>query len=171
MERKIKFRGKRTDTGEWVFGDLIHGVGSKHGRMYILPVTHIYPKGCNDLDGWEVIPDTAGQFTGLLDRSGKEIYEGDVLRVSAYINKGQGETYDFRDLFTVEDLKGFLRYDFMSEVKFNEGGFYLSEYSEGDTCLCILFGDMRHSFPIFECEVIGNTMHSPELLKGGSNES
>ncbi len=56
--REILFKAKRVDGGGWVEGDLIHGVGSKHGKMYILPITHIYPSGCHNLDGWDVDPAT-----------------------------------------------------------------------------------------------------------------
>ena len=37
MNREIKFRGKCLKSGDWVFGDLIHGVGAKAGKFYILP--------------------------------------------------------------------------------------------------------------------------------------
>jgi len=83
MTRPIEFRGKRVDNGEWVYGDLVHGQGPKYGEYYILPHTQFYPKGCHDLDGWHIDPATVGQFTGLHDRDGKKIWEGDVC-VSDY---------------------------------------------------------------------------------------
>lgn len=96
--RKIKFRGKRVDNGEWVYGDLIHGVSSKAGKMYILPVTHIYPQGCNDLDGWNVIPETVGQFTGFYVKKSKksveaDIYEDDVFRAIEETDNGDINVY------------------------------------------------------------------------------
>ena len=67
--RTIKFRGQREDTKEWVYGDLL--------QYRVLPV--IFD---NKMEQNEVLATTVGQFTGLLDKNGKEIYEGDI--VSAY---------------------------------------------------------------------------------------
>mgnify|MGYP003612527408 CR=1 FL=1 len=60
MKREILFKARRIDTGEWVEGGLIQGIGSKYGRIVILPL------GCNESDGWQVDTKTVSQFSSNL---------------------------------------------------------------------------------------------------------
>ena len=158
--RTIKFRAQDFASNKWLYGDL------RHHKDDVC----IFEQG--GLNGKQVKRDTVGQFTGLRDINGNDVYEGDILRVKEYKNlcwdlsKSKEERDEMMRTFALDDLKGELDKEYVSAVEFEEGTYCLSSNGDyNDMYLSCLFGPMNGSLPIFDFEVIGNIYDNPDLLK------
>ena len=130
--RTINFRGKSIDTNEWLYGDLV--------RSYDMKRCAILVNDKSSYEECEVNPCTVGQFTGLYDKNGKEIYEGDILRWDIN-NRLYGVTFEF--------------------------GLFYASVEECDEVM--LGGFPLHRLTVSEdgeCVIVGNIHDNPELLKG-----
>lgn len=127
--RDIIFRGKQTDNGDWVYG-----VPTKDGHGETVMVEENTFKcdeyNCRSANCLYVDENTIGQYTGLTDKNGKRIFEGDIVKI-----------------------KGKTRYIF-----YGSSGFRHTNYGEyADT--------LENVFTVVDCEVIGNKIDNPELLR------
>ena len=147
--REIIFRGKRLDNGDWVEGFYLSHLNTCH---YIIPFR---TGGFEAIDNsfyvhkwFEVDPSTIGQYTGLKDKNGKRIFDGDILHIAKI----------------ADALGGYYRPPL---------DYHVNVVVKWDLCAWMwetLCEDKRYiTFPDawchYECEVIGNIHDNPELLE------
>ena len=134
MEREIKFRGKTINGNEWIYGPTIsQGTIKRKANKWFMEVAENKWKGLQ--------PNTLGQYTGLKDKNGKEIYEGDIIR-----------SFDSND-------DAILHY-----IVWEEARFVALYKGRNFSSKCFLKQDWLDEF---DKEVIGNIHDNPELLKYG----
>lgn len=140
MSRRILFKAKRIDNGEWVEGQYVYITNplTEDGK----PIKHLICNGTNIFNDL-IDPDTLCQYTGLTDKNGKKIWENDIISIHAY-------SYDEPE----DDYFGVVTYcekDACWSLNNNE------KYGE---IICECFGS-------YTTEIInhGNIFDNPELLE------
>ena len=147
--REILFRGKRTDNDEWVYGSFcMDAVEQKNGLCGVDGFIRRYDFAKGKMQMHEVDRESVSQFTGLTDKNGKRIFDGDILHIVSY-------TCD---------------YDFKTSVGAKYGytsGLYVDgDFNDGD------FTEIGFAFDYWsnedaEVEVIGNIYDTPALMPDG----
>lgn len=142
MKREIKFRGKSKTDGEWFYGNLYDK--DTEGRTHIGTTK----KGCLNIN-----PDTVGQYTGLKDKKGREIYEGDIVTWMFFKTicsfNGAGDEHE-------ELLKGV--------IEWRQGGFIFRVLTNDfEQAGWYAISDL-HTETRTDVKIIGNIHDNPELL-------
>lgn len=147
--REILFRGKREDNGQWIkgylLGDEITGQYFIHASGCSVNESHkIGEEGVLHFLAFEVIPETVGQYTGLKDKNGKQIFEGDIVD---YEDESPGQ-YEYHDSTFIN----------RGVIEYGDGVFYWTNL------VAVQFYDTVYKGSA-DCVVIGNIHDNPELLE------
>lgn len=154
--REILFRGKRVDTGEWVYGAYCHyddiEDNGKDDCDYI-----IQKHNGEHFPFVKVIPSTIGQYTGLTDKNGKKIFQGDIIKYTRTKWNEPLHSDNWKDIVSFHEI-------YFDE---NEGSFKQKHYTDKGNLIASgymsSFVDVRADEN--KIEVIGNVYDNPELLE------
>ena len=160
--RDYLFRGKRKDNGEWVEGYYYKAKYCRTDDELCDYITVPHPKEYNEPSSHYIVdPDTVGQYTGLKDKNGKKIFEGDI------VTENSGDVRLLCDINKKKNHIGVVKFgehSVPSDDPFEWGeayGFFID--GEVFTPAISEYGHYHD----YDLEVIGNIHDNPELLKGG----
>ena len=143
--REFLFRGKN-EAGVWHYGAYLP---YESGEVAILESFSKYGYEAVELSQrYKVIPETVGQYTGLTDKNGKKIFEGDIVKAECDLYHGENKKERVTHIGTV-----------IYDKKFCQFGINVAGFSK-----CYVLNRWKGDYN----EVIGNIHDSPELLKGGA---
>ena len=146
--REILFRGKRTDNGEWVEGYYLNQRESLTDKK----ACYIAANNGYGFNYISVIPETVGQYTGLHDKNGRKIFEGDIVAGTAYSSKCIGI------IVWIDEIGGFgVRYRSREDPTAWENSSILKAVSMGRQ-------------DNYAAQIVGNIYDNPELLEVKQNE-
>ena len=156
--REILFRGKRIDNGDWVYGALAN-FRSIANEIY----TAIIPKVDVENSMMEiksVDPSTVGQYTGLIDKNGVNIFEGDIVDLFGM----KGKVVQECGAFGIGFMKT-IDYDLLeSKIPFNNSAIFC--FNDNFISLWEVFWNYEQDDnPLYEVEIIGNIHDNKELLE------
>lgn len=155
MNREILFRGKRVDNGEWIYGRGLQQCKDELGNEIVAifkdvvkSEKYIKKEGRYILYYVLVNPETFGQYTGLTDKEGNKIFEGDIVHLKG---DGNGGTKVGKDYYRV--------------VTFHEGSFCISIEDGVHYPVHTPIYEYSDSHNIVNWDVVGNITDNPELIK------
>lgn len=135
--REILFRGKRKTNGKWIYGDYFRSkISNTELGIRVIHSITFFQNG--EEYSYAIDPDTLGQYTGLIDKNGKKIFEGDIVKVTGLYPDRDGEKRIWRQIR-------------VGEVFYYHGAFYFDKWllcKTSEKCI----------------EIIGNIHDNPKLL-------
>lgn len=156
--REYLFHGKCRDEDKWVEGCLIHYgdyccILQNEDKLHPVDVPYLNGLGCIDGYATPVVPESVGQYTGMNDKNGRKIFEGDIVRCQKRFDR------PYSDKRKSKRHIGVVKYQVRGS-HFDYAAEWIVEVEDYGKFVHGAWGDF------YDCEVIGTVYENSDLLEG-----